>query len=37
MEGDLIRNRINKPEKKQDIEEEYDANFAIESGRFTLH
>jgi len=34
MEGDLIRNRINKPEKKQEIEEEHDAAFAIESGPF---
>ena len=31
MEGDLIRNRIQKPEKKQDIEEEHDLNFSIES------
>jgi uncharacterized protein (TIGR00266 family) len=34
MEGDLIKNRINKIEKKQEIEEEHDANFAIESGPF---
>jgi len=34
MEGDLIRNRIQKPEKKQDIEEKHDANFAIESAPF---
>jgi uncharacterized protein (TIGR00266 family) len=34
MEGDLIRSRIHKPEKKQEIEEEHDVNFAIESGPF---
>ena len=34
MEGDLIKNRIHKPEKRQDIEEEHDANFSIESGPF---
>lgn len=34
MEGDLIRNRIQKPEKRQDIEEEHDVNFSIESEPF---
>ena len=34
MEGDLIKNRIQKPEKRQNIEEEQDANFSIESGPF---
>ncbi|MFM7440171.1 MAG: AIM24 family protein [Snowella sp.] len=34
MEGDLIRNRIQKPDKRQNIEEEQDANFSIESGPF---
>jgi uncharacterized protein (TIGR00266 family) len=34
MEGDLIKNRIQKPEKRHDIEEEHDADFSIESGPF---
>jgi hypothetical protein len=29
MEGDLIKNRIQKPEKRQDIEEEHDADWIV--------
>lgn len=32
MEGDLIRNRIEKSEKRKNIQEEHDVDFAIESG-----